>query len=141
LISNGTFVSSLDDFEDFSSSGDYYTHVPHGATSSLFDDGNGSLLYGNETGYGVTSGGGDEEDHAAHQELVDAFTFYVYCIPLPMIAIFGILGNTVSIIILSRPQMRSSINCCLLALASFDLILIVTSLLMFTFPTIYRETG
>ena len=36
--------------------------------------------------------------------------------------------------------MKSSINCLLIGLASFDLILIITSILMFGLPSIYTHS-
>ena len=40
----------------------------------------------------------------------------------------------------SRPQMKSSVNCLLMGLASFDTVLIVTSILMFGLPAVYTYT-
>ena len=40
-------------------------------------------------------------------------------------------GNVISIVVLTRPQMKSSINIILVGLVSCDSILIVTSILMF----------
>lgn len=51
--------------------------------------------------------------------------FVVYGVFVNLIALFGILGNTVSMIILSRPQMKSSINYLLIGLARCDTALIV----------------
>ena len=45
--------------------------------------------------------------------------------------ILGLLGNVISIVVLTRPQMKSSINIILVGLVSCDSILIVTSILMF----------
>lgn len=53
--------------------------------------------------------------------------FFVYGIMLNVVSILGIIGNTISIIILSRPQMKSSINYLLIGLASCDTILILLS--------------
>ena len=36
-----------------------------------------------------------------------------------------------------RPQMKNSVNCILIGLASFDIVLITTSILMFGVPSIY----
>lgn len=49
------------------------------------------------------------------------------------IGILGLLGNVVSIVILSRPQMKSSINTILIGLVSCDSLLIVTSIFLFSF--------
>jgi hypothetical protein len=39
-----------------------------------------------------------------------------------------------------RPQMKNSINCILIGLASFDIVLISTSILMFGIPSIYTHS-
>jgi hypothetical protein len=65
------------------------------------------------------------------------FDFVVPGILLNIIGLLGLIGNTLSIIVLSRPQMRQSINCILIGLASFDSILIVTSILMLGLPAVY----
>ena len=43
--------------------------------------------------------------------------------------LLGLVGNVISIVVLSRPQMKSSINVILIGLASADTILITTSIL------------
>jgi len=66
--------------------------------------------------------------------------FWVPGVLLPVVGILGLIGNTISIFILSRPQMKSSINCLLIGLATFDMILIATSILMFAIPSIYTHS-
>lgn len=65
------------------------------------------------------------------------FDFWCCGILINLIGIIGILGNSLSLIILSRPQMRSSINYLLIALARCDIILIITSMFLFGFNSIY----
>lgn len=65
------------------------------------------------------------------------FDFWCSGILINLIGMVGILGNSLSLIILSRPQMRSSINYLLIALARCDIILIITSMLLFGFNSIY----
>ena len=60
-----------------------------------------------------------------------AVEFVVYGILLVGVGILGLLGNVISIVVLTRPQMKSSINIILVGLVSCDSILIVTSILMF----------
>lgn len=55
------------------------------------------------------------------------FDFIIYGILINLIGIFGIFGNTISMIILSRPQMKSSINYLLIGLARCDTMLIIIS--------------
>lgn len=76
---------------------------------------------------------GDEE--------VDLYRFIVNGVFLNLVGILGIVGNIISMIILSRPQMRSSINYLLIGLARVDTLLIITSILLFGLPGIYPYTG
>lgn len=71
----------------------------------------------------------------------DAFDFYMSGIVLNLVGIVGLLGNILSMIILSRPHMRSSINYLLIGLARSDTILIITSILLFGLRSIYPYTG
>ena len=69
------------------------------------------------------------------------FEFWTNGILLNVVGMLGILGNSLSMIILSRPQMRSSINYLLIGLARCDVVLILTSILLFGIPAIFAETG
>lgn len=51
--------------------------------------------------------------------------FIVYGLLVNLIGLFGIFGNSISMIILSRPQMKSSINYLLIGLARCDTVLII----------------
>lgn len=50
------------------------------------------------------------------------------------IRLLGIFGNILSAIVLSRPQMKSSVTCLLLGLAFCDTLLISVSILVFSMP-------
>ncbi|XP_034481353.1 FMRFamide receptor [Drosophila innubila] len=67
--------------------------------------------------------------------------FWVCGVILNIVGVLGILGNVISMIILSRPQMRSSINYLLTGLARCDTMLIISSMLLFGIPSIYPYTG
>lgn len=69
------------------------------------------------------------------------FQFWVSAVLLSGVALFGILGNILSMVILSRPQMKSSISAVLFGLAACDTLLLVTSVLLFSLPTVYPYTG
>lgn len=71
----------------------------------------------------------------------ELYRFITNGILLNVIGFFGILGNIISMIILSRPQMRSSINYLLIGLARIDIALILTSILLFGLTGIYPYTG
>lgn len=71
----------------------------------------------------------------------NAFQFMISTYCLIGVAALGILGNFLSILILSRPQMKSSISAVLLGLAACDTLLIVTSILLFSLTTVYPYTG
>lgn len=69
------------------------------------------------------------------------FEFWISGVLMNIISLLGILGNILSMVILSRPQMRSSINYLLIGLARCDTIVILTSMLLFGIPAIYPYTG
>ncbi|XP_022113137.1 FMRFamide receptor-like [Pieris rapae] len=67
--------------------------------------------------------------------------FVVHGVMLNAIGAGGLLGNALAVLVLSRPQMRSSINCLLVGLAACDTLLILTSVLLFGLTAIYPYTG
>nr|QMS43312.1 FMRFamide receptor [Thaumetopoea pityocampa] len=67
--------------------------------------------------------------------------FVVHGVLLNGIAAGGLLGNALSMVVLTRPQMRSSINCLLVGLAACDTLLIVTSVLLFGLSAVFPYTG
>ncbi|CAO1411623.1 unnamed protein product [Diamesa serratosioi] len=67
--------------------------------------------------------------------------FWINGVLLNTIGLLGIAGNIISLIILSKPRMKSSINYLLINLARCDIVLIVTSMLHFGLPLIYPYTG
>ncbi|XP_043253725.1 FMRFamide receptor-like isoform X2 [Colletes gigas] len=69
------------------------------------------------------------------------FNFIICGVLVNLVGIFGIFGNAISMIILSRPQMKSSINYLLIGLARCDTMLIVISVLIYGLPAIYPYTG
>ncbi|KAH0564590.1 FMRFamide receptor-like [Cotesia glomerata] len=69
------------------------------------------------------------------------FEFITNGILLNLVGVFGLFGNIISMIILSRPQMKSSINYLLIGLARCDTILIITAVLIHGLPAIYSYTG
>ncbi|KAI5637388.1 7 transmembrane receptor (rhodopsin family) domain-containing protein [Phthorimaea operculella] len=69
------------------------------------------------------------------------FRFVVHGVLLNGIGAGGLLGNALAVLVLSRPQMRSSINCLLIGLAACDTVLILTSVLLFGLTAIYPYTG
>jgi hypothetical protein len=69
------------------------------------------------------------------------YEFVTNGVLLNVIGILGIFGNIISMIILSRPQMKSSINYLLIGLARCDTVLIITSVLLFGIPAIFKYTG
>ncbi|KAK6637117.1 hypothetical protein RUM43_010791 [Polyplax serrata] len=93
---------------------------------------NSTLEFGNETLKNETF----EADESAV-----LYAFYTNGVLLNVVAFFGIFGNIISMIILSRPQMRSSINYLLIGLARCDIVLIITSILLFGLPAIHDKTG
>lgn len=66
--------------------------------------------------------------------------FWISGIALNTIGFIGIIGNILSMIILSQSQMHSSITYLLIGLARCDTIFIITSMLMYGFTEIHRYT-
>ncbi len=58
------------------------------------------------------------------------FEFVLHGVFLNLIGVVGLVGNGLCIAVLTRPQMRSSTNLILTALATFDSVVIATSMLM-----------
>lgn len=92
------------------------------------------LVFEESTASDVGSSGGVEDYNLL-------FEFVAYGVLLNIIGVLGILGNIISMIILSRPQMKSSINYLLIGLARCDTVLIITSIILFGLPIIYPTTG
>ncbi|TRY71858.1 hypothetical protein TCAL_03401 [Tigriopus californicus] len=79
---------------------------------------------------------------SAYQSL-EEFRYYTVGVILTPISIFGILGNILSIFVLSCPEMKSNFNQLLICLASFDLVYLQLSFAIFAMPTLsvwYTET-
>lgn len=55
--------------------------------------------------------------------------------------VIGVFGNIITILVLSRPRMRSSINHLLIGLACSDLLVLITAILLFGLTSIYPYTG
>ena len=61
----------------------------------------------------------DEEESTLYELIVAGFL-------LSCVGVLGLVGNLISIFILTRPQMKGSTNCILTGLATYDSILILT---------------
>lgn len=72
------------------------------------------------------------DDPAPEHGFVLIFNFWMLGVVMPLIAVFGILANGASIVVLTRPFMRSStINIYLAGLSVFDGLLLLMSLLLY----------
>jgi hypothetical protein len=116
--------------------------------TTIFDDvvnGTAIYFYSNSTSVQNVSVSFDNFTHEAYDPCQEtgypSFEFWTNGFLLNFVGFFGLLGNILSMIILSRPQMRSSINYLLIGLARCDTILILTSMLLFGIPAIYPHTG
>lgn len=67
-----------------------------------------------------------EEDIGFSDEVGSLFELIIVGIMLSLLGILGLIGNLLSVFILSRPQMKGSTNYILIGLASSDSILIIT---------------
>lgn len=88
----------------------------------------------------VTSCSQSNGNYSADKDAI-LFEFVADGVMLNVVGAFGIVGNVISMVILSRPQMRSSINYLLMGLVRCDTALIVTSVLLFGLPAVYLYTG
>ncbi|KAG8186389.1 hypothetical protein JTE90_026807 [Oedothorax gibbosus] len=61
---------------------------------------------------------------------VSTFEFVTEGVLISTVGVLGVVANLVSLIILSRPQMRSSVNCGLQGLAVFDTMVLICAVLM-----------
>lgn len=66
-----------------------------------------------------------QQQHNCTIEERTLLEFVIYGLLLNFVGLLGIMGNSISVIVLSRPQMRSSINYLLIGLATCDTVLIV----------------
>lgn len=62
------------------------------------------------------------------------FDFWISHCCLLVVAVLGVMGNLLSMLILSRPQMKSSISAVLFGLACCDTVLLIVSVLIFSLP-------
>lgn len=69
------------------------------------------------------------------------FDFWISHCCLTVISVLGIMGNLLSMLILSRPQMKSSISAVLFGLACCDTVLLICSILLFSLTAVYPYTG
>ncbi len=76
-----------------------------------------------------------EQENSDTWTFDDIFEFVVYGILLCVIGALGLVGNVISIVVLSRSQMKSSISTILIGLVTCDSLLIVTSILLFSFKS------
>ena len=88
------------------------------------------LLDEADDGSGVGVGGASTRNHTVSlppaEELNFFFEFFLPGCLLNGVGILGLVGNLLSIFILSRPQMKGSTNCILIGLATYDIILILS---------------
>jgi len=66
--------------------------------------------------------------------LLDSCRFYIEGVALLPISIVGIIGNALSMIVLSCPEMQNNFNHLLIGLSSFDTIYLLLSTLIFAMP-------
>ena len=67
------------------------------------------------------------------------FQFYTWGVTANIISCYGIVGNVLSIIVLSHRQMRNSTSYYLISLAIYDMLVLLFMSLFLAIPTIYLE--
>lgn len=61
----------------------------------------------------------------AYRDFREQSRFWVQRVLAPLIMIIGVVGNSITIVVLTRRRMRSSTNCYLAALAIFDMLYLI----------------
>ena len=83
----------------------------------------------------------DSSNHIADLVEIQHFQFYAWGIVGNIITVLGLVGNVLSMIVLSNRRMLSSTSCYLIALAFFDSIVLISMMLFLALPTISPVTG
>lgn len=85
---------------------------------------------------------GEISDSRSPAELGALFRFIFDGIALPAVGLFGIIGNILSILVLTRPSMRKTgINIMLLGLTSFDLAFIISAICVWSISRQFGKLG
>lgn len=95
----------------------------------------------NATGSSGAGSSGPAMDKFIDPDADPVFGFWVNGVAIIIVGAIGIFGNCASIRVLSHKQMRSSVNFILIALASSDLVLIATAILLFGLTTVFPYNG
>ena len=88
-------------------------------------------------GNDVTGGGGESCD----VESSLTFQFYTWGIISNIVAVYGVIGNILSILVLRHRTMQSSTSYYLVSLAVYDTGVLIAMCLFMALPTIYLEKG
>ncbi|KAL3860357.1 hypothetical protein ACJMK2_010493 [Sinanodonta woodiana] len=67
------------------------------------------------------------------------FQYYTWGVVANIIAVYGLIGNILSIIVLHHCQMRNSTSYYLISLAIYDILVLLSMVLFMSLPTIYLE--
>ncbi len=98
-----------------------------------------------DNGDAISNATGNQSETAAPYDnsLYDTlqFQYYAWGIVGSIIAALGVIGNILSIIVLSNRRMQSSTSCYLIALAVFDITVLISLFLFMSLPTVYIATG
>ena len=80
---------------------------------------------------------------SSDQSLMDTlqFQYYAWGVIGTTISALGIIGNILSIVVLCNRRMQSSTSCYLIALAVFDIIVLISLVLFMSLPTFYIARG
>ena len=70
----------------------------------------------------------------SNESILEFCRFYIEGVALLPISIVGIVGNILSMVILSCPEMQNNFNHLLFSLSTFDLIYLVMSTMIFAIP-------
>lgn len=82
-----------------------------------------------------------ETDDSFVCESAISFQFWAWGVLANLIIVYGIVGNILSIIVLSHAQMRNSTSVYLISLAVYDCTVLLSMCLFLAIPTLYLEKG
>lgn len=72
----------------------------------------------------------NEFDHNPYAAFRDQSRFWIQRVLVPIIMVIGVIGNGITIVIMTRRRMKSSTNSYLAALATFDMLYLICTFVL-----------
>ncbi|XP_064611522.1 FMRFamide receptor-like [Liolophura sinensis] len=83
----------------------------------------------------------DENSSDSYDDTGNTFQFYAWGIMANFVSVLGLIGNILSIIVLSDRRMRSPTSCYLISLAVYDSVVLLSMCLSLAIPTLKYKTN